>query len=144
MFLIVTSKRIKLQSPAKSQTVGNSFTLLYLMWIFNIGWDSTEILLPEVEQFFKNEISLLSVKCKNYVYDHNFLTNKSKESRKVSDFREFFCASKPHHESCILFNRVFLSSPTYYSSSWAYFATLLLVRAISELFRKLRHFEEKA
>ena len=72
MFLIVTSKRIKLQSPAKSQTVGNSFTLLYLMWIFNIGWDSTEILLPEVEQFFKNEISLLSVNCKNYVFHHNF------------------------------------------------------------------------
>ena len=49
MFLIITSKRIKLQSRAKSQIVGNFFALLYLMK--NIGLDFIEILTPEVNMF---------------------------------------------------------------------------------------------
>ena len=37
MFLIITSKRIKLESCAMSQIVGNSFAVPDLMWFLKIG-----------------------------------------------------------------------------------------------------------
>ena len=33
IFLIITSKRLKLQSRAKSQIIGNSFALLYVLYV---------------------------------------------------------------------------------------------------------------
>ena len=52
MFLIITFKRIKLQSRSKSQIVGNCFAVPDLMWFLKIGWDLPKIYLPEVKTFF--------------------------------------------------------------------------------------------
>ena len=51
-YKLITSKRLKLQSRAKSQIVGNSFALLYLMSFFKIGLELIEILPPEDDRVF--------------------------------------------------------------------------------------------
>ena len=51
-YKLITSKRLKLQSCAKSQIVGNSFALLYLMSFFKIGLELIEILPPEDDRVF--------------------------------------------------------------------------------------------
>ena len=40
IFLIITSKRIKLQSCAKSQIAGNSLAIPDLIWFLKLGWDN--------------------------------------------------------------------------------------------------------
>ena len=53
MFLIITSKRIKLQSRANCQIAGNSFAILNLMSFLKIGWDLTKIRPLKVTRFSK-------------------------------------------------------------------------------------------
>ena len=52
MFLIITSKRIKLQSCAKSQIAGNSLAIPDLIWFLKLGKELAEVLPPEVQLFF--------------------------------------------------------------------------------------------
>ena len=51
-YKLITSKRLKLESCAKSQIVRNSFALLYLVWFFKIGLELIKILPPEVDRVF--------------------------------------------------------------------------------------------
>ena len=56
MFVIINSKRIKLQSRANSQIAENSFAIPNLMSFFKFGWDLTEIWPPEGDPFFFSKV----------------------------------------------------------------------------------------
>ena len=51
-YKLITFKRLKLQSCAKSQIVGNSFALLYLMSFFKIGLELIKRSPPEDDRGF--------------------------------------------------------------------------------------------
>jgi hypothetical protein len=54
MFLIITSKLIKIQSRAISHILGYFFAVLDVMHFLEIGGDSNKILHSEVDTFFKS------------------------------------------------------------------------------------------